>query len=180
MRQSSSVTISEAIEPELLFGIIEIDLNVVPDHHDALHRGEGAFGGDGSTEEMPIVQQHRAAMRYIDVEPAGDAREQLLIRGIINRREGSVGVRVAVNLDDAPDLPVRPFEKGRQDGPWTTAPGRDVESGSRSTSPARSSARAVDECADRHAESRARLRRLRSRRRGTDGGAAAYAAQQSS
>jgi hypothetical protein len=94
--ERSSVAIRETVEPEPLFGVVEIDLNVVPDHHNAFHRAEHTFGRQNPTKEMAVLHQRDAAVWNIDVDPAGDAREQLLLRGIINRREGTVGVRVAV------------------------------------------------------------------------------------
>ena len=51
---------------------------------------------------VPVLRQNDAAVRNVSVEPAGHAREQLLVRAVIDRREGAVGVRVAVDLDDAP------------------------------------------------------------------------------
>jgi hypothetical protein len=94
--ERSSVAIRETVEPEPLFGVVEIDLNVVSDHHNAFHRAEHTFGRQNPTKEMAVLHQRDAAVWNIDVDPAGDAREQLLLRGIINRREGTVGVRVAV------------------------------------------------------------------------------------
>ena len=71
-------------------------------------------GRHDPAERMSIFEQNDAAVRYFGINPASDARKKLLVRLVIDRRERTVCVSMAVDFHHAPAFPVCLLEQCRQ------------------------------------------------------------------
>lgn len=73
---------------------------VVAGDRDAGKRRKRSVGQRGPPEEVAAGEHDGAPVGEVGVDPAEDGREQLAVRGVVERREPVVAAGVAVDLED--------------------------------------------------------------------------------